>query len=127
MFAYTEVLMVAKVGTEMNALKTVLSERTQRTVKMVHSATAEVKARQEQYTEEHGEQAVRSLLYMPSFFWLSPWYLTLQNIEELEQAKTNAQAQLELTGQVNQAVMRMYEERQAKVSILRHPKLSKRF
>lgn len=40
----------------------------------------------------------------------------LQNIEELEQAKTNAQAQLELTGQVNQAVMKMYEERQAKVS-----------
>ena len=57
-----EELIVAIVGTEMNALKTTLAERTQRTVKMVQSATPEVKARQEQYTGEHGDQAVRPSL-----------------------------------------------------------------
>lgn len=60
--ACIEKLTIAIVGTEMNALKTTLAERTQRTVKMVQSATPEVKARQEQYTGEHGDQAVRPSL-----------------------------------------------------------------
>jgi hypothetical protein len=62
MSACIEELTVTIVGTEMTALKTTLAERTQRTVKMVQSATPEVKVRQEQYTGEHGEQAVRHSL-----------------------------------------------------------------
>jgi hypothetical protein len=62
MSACIEELTIAIVGTEINALKTTLAERTQRTVKMIQSATPEAKARQEQYTGEHGEQAVRRSL-----------------------------------------------------------------
>ena len=60
--ARIEELTDSVVGAEMNALKTILAERTQRTVKMVQSATPEVKVRQEQYTGEHGEEAVRPSL-----------------------------------------------------------------
>ncbi|KIM26760.1 hypothetical protein M408DRAFT_330371 [Serendipita vermifera MAFF 305830] len=90
---------VDTLGNEMAALKTALSERTTKTVELVKSATPEVKARQEEYTSEHGEQA---------------------DIEELEQAETNAKAQLELTGQVNKGVIKIYEERQTKIERLQH-------
>ena len=53
--------MLVIVGNEMNALKASLGERMKKTVKMVQSASQEVRARQEQYTDEHGDTAVRLL------------------------------------------------------------------